>query len=173
MQLQDWSLGFTDDVAITLAPRRRPSDEYGAASRDLVNRIVPNVPIGIEPIVQVAILIGHRRRHVHDLARVCGTAPRTIHWRLATAGPMTARQLLAWALALHAAWRRERLGWNVKQVSAAAGFDTRGAFANYIRRNVWMTPGQLSAPGTVDLLTNQFIAHIGGEHRRGTRLTGR
>jgi hypothetical protein len=115
----------------------------------------------VTSVVSAAIRIGHERVDVRDLARACGAAPRTVHWRLTTT-PMTARRLLAWSLVLHAAWRRECNGWNIKRAAHAAGFGSRDAFANYIQRNARMRASELSAPGTVRRLGDRFLEEVGG-----------
>ncbi len=146
----------------TEASEKHITEEMIAAVA-LIELIIPRVPSRIENTVRAAIVIGHRRTDIDDLARACGIAPRTLHLRLASSPTMTARQLLAWALVLHATWRLERLEWNIKRTAAAAGFTTRDAFANYVRRNVSVRPALLASRGAVVLVCEQCVARLGGD----------
>jgi AraC-like DNA-binding protein len=109
---------------------------------DTEDRFAPRVAV----IVDAAIRIGHRRASLRDLAVACHMAPRTIQWRLAETR-VTPCNLLAYCLILHAAWRLEHLGWNIKRTAAVSGFATREAFSNYLRRHGALKATQLARPG--------------------------
>lgn len=116
----------------------------------------------VVPIANAALRIGRRRASLHALAIECALPDRTLQWRLKKYTRCSACDMLAYSLLAHAAWDLEREGWNVKRIAGAAGFGSREAFTNYVRRHLGLTPRQLSSAGATRAIVDSWLAALNG-----------
>ena len=119
----------------------------------------PALPDGIAQVLVGAAVAGTRRSRVADLAALCRMPLRTLEYRLRTTNLMPARQLLAWAVALHTTWRLEVNTWSLKQAADAAGYSSASQLSTYIARHTGMRPRALEAAGFYCSL-NRFVSGL-------------
>jgi len=153
----------------------RPFDSLELAVRSLANRsegpsahahilrcIAPLAPSSVRDLFVTAALVASRRLSVAEFAHCLGYSERTVHARLASGRLPRPRQLIASMVALHSAWRLDRLGWAPKRAARAAGFTSQASFGNYLKRNVGATPSQLAETGGFDQARTVVESRIRG-----------
>ena len=126
----------------------------------ILRRLVDVVPYVAFEIVAATLCVGRRRAYVNNVASHVGIAVRTLEWRLARAKMPSAKDLLRWALLLHATWGLEHHGRRLKQVAASAGFSSTPAFTNFVRRNSGISPTKLREPGSFVELLRQYACRL-------------
>jgi AraC-like DNA-binding protein len=81
---------------------------------------------------------------------------RTLERSLLQARLPSARQLLGWCTALHAAWWLDVQGWPAKQVVAEMGFSHKSAIVRALRRSFGCTMRSLRETGGFQELLHRF-----------------
>jgi hypothetical protein len=105
-----------------------------------------------------AALLGESCRSVADLARVCATSVRTVESRLSRQCPLAAKAILMWMLALHTAWRVERLGCTGKTAAAAAGLKSERLLSNRMERITGLRAADFGCRISFTQLLDRFVA---------------
>lgn len=120
--------------------------------------LLPKVGSPLKREAIAAAVLGRRRSHLIDLARVCGLPTRTLQWRFEryAGGATTVSCVLGLSLALHTVWRMERLGWTLKRCAAEAGFHDAHCLSAYVQRHVGQRPRELMHGNGFDRLVGQW-----------------
>jgi AraC-like DNA-binding protein len=166
----DWrvSVRGVDDLVSAvdrLLADERPDD----ATRHIVQRIALDCPMMAQECLVAMSIVGRARLLARQFAGLWGQPLRTLELRVTTARLPAVSILLGWMLALHAAFRIEKLDWPVKRAGHEAGFVSSEAFAEYVRRHVGLRPASMRAAGTFVALLERFSDLIGrGDQRAVT-----
>ncbi len=115
------------------------------ARTPLLREMQPRLTGAVAQILMGSVFLGVRKTGPGDLAAMCTMSVRSIEHRLAQAGLRTPHWILGWMCTLHSLWRLEQLQRDVKEVARTAGFETRQAFTNYVRRYAGFPPVSLLA----------------------------
>lgn len=145
----------------------------------ILNRIRGVVAAAVCHVVTAAAIVGARRVSVLLLARICQIPVRTMEWQLASAGRMTARQLLRWMVTLHAVWNIERRHAPLKAVALAMNFRTSAALFNHLTRHLGPAPTRVCRTlgffGVLERFIEEYrrcVLHAAaGKHLRVTAKT--
>ena len=142
--------GVDDLVRDVVMIGERLGDAAGTAS--IIAGLSPYWDGRVVDIAMAALLMGRRRPSVASLAGAMQLARRTVEWRLREAKQPRARDLLATAMCLHAAWRLGVLQWPIKRAAMEGGFRSRIAFNNFVRRQTGVPPTALRQSASFDRL---------------------
>ncbi len=85
-------------------------------------------------LVWSAALVGRRVTSVREWGIVFGQSTRTLERRFLERGLPGPKRVLSWMLALHTAWRVERLGWTRKQAASVCGASSPRSLATRLVR---------------------------------------
>lgn len=149
------SLRGYDDVSVCAAQLLLRHDALSARSH-LVARVTEVSPPLAVAVIATAAIVGERCSTVRCLADVCHMPVRSLEHRLSEAGVVPAKRVLLWMVALHAAWRRERLCWSSKRTSAAAGCRASRELTARVRRVLGVSVADLGEHVRFDAAFDQF-----------------
>jgi len=107
-------------------------------------------------LIASAAIVGCKRVGVNVLAKACGISVRTLELRSLVLLRLHPRQLLAWMLALHAAWRIGEAGESQKEVALSVGFQSERAMSNRIERAVGLRLRAFRESGAFERCLDRF-----------------
>lgn len=84
--------------------------------------------------LMAAVAVGETDPTVNRFARACGMPVRTFQSHVRRLGLPTPKRLLLWSVALHTAWRLERLDWSAKKAAIRSGYTSARALSNAVAR---------------------------------------
>ena len=73
---------------------------------------------------------------------------------------MTAREILAWARVLIAAYLLEHSGWPIELIAWRVGFSDVASLHRALRDRVRLRPSQLRSPGSVERVCGLFVGAL-------------
>ena len=146
---------LADEISMLKSERPSTSPVLQISCADLFGGLPPFVLLA-------AAILTTRRISVEQLARACGCSRRTLECRVKREGLVGPRQIVAWSTVLHALWRVERQGWNLKRAAHAAGFDAE-LFTAYVKRHLGQPPSQVLRNGGFDRALTRWAALVAGK----------
>ena len=144
-----------EHLGLALRPLLRESPVPGAGET-LARHLVPLVPGPFRPFLLACALKASPRLKVGTAATWSGVPRRTLERSLLQARLPSARQLLGFCTALHAAWWLDVQGWPAKQVVTEMGFAHKSAIVRVLRRYFGCTMGSLRETGGFRELLHRF-----------------
>lgn len=135
-------------------------DRERRADLTILERIGPLVPHAVRAFLVLCAVAPSPRLHVGRAATLLGVTPRTIESRLAQSALPPAYRIIAWCMALHAAWQLDVLGLRRKQVAANLGFASGAAMATLLSRYCGASPTSLRKHGGFQMQLERFAALI-------------
>ncbi len=100
----------------------------------ILERVGPLLPRSLRAFMVLCAVAPSPRLQVERAATLLGVSRRTLENRVALAALPPAHSVIAWCVALHAAWQLDVLGHRPKEVAATLGFASGAAVANLLRR---------------------------------------
>lgn len=129
----------------------------------------------LRDFIGVMAILGERPVMQSAVASALGCSSSTLRTWISALREDNARMptfpvLNAHFVALHYAWRRERLGWNGKLAAGAAGFPDGKACGNYLRYHLGNTGPQLLHTGGFDACMTATRQMLCGDSQVGEQI---
>jgi AraC-like DNA-binding protein len=115
----------------------------------------------LDRLMRLALMHVSEGLHVRDLAESEELKLRAFERRVRGACAMTAREILAWARVLTAAYLLEHSRWPTALIAWRVGFSDVASLHRALRKHVRLRASQLRVPGSLKLVCCLFVVALG------------